>query len=46
MTSFDNNEDKIYLFLKNDGSGLRVKLRAKLHDPGSRDHDVIYTILT
>ena len=39
-TSFDNNEDKIYSLLKDDVGGSRVKSRAKLHDPGSRDHDI------
>ena len=40
MTSFDNNEDKVCSFLKDDVGGSRIKSHAKSHDLRSRDHDV------
>ena len=41
MTSFDNNKDKVYSLFKNDVGGSRVRSRARSHDLGSCDHDVI-----
>ena len=44
MTSFDNNEDKVYLLLKNDIGRSRIELRARSHvelyDHRSCDHGV------
>ena len=44
MTSFDNNKDKICLFLKNDvgGSPIRACARSHIrsHDPRSYDHGI------
>ena len=46
MTSFDNNEDKIwFLFTKDDVGGSRVKSRARSYDFGSRDHGVTIAFL-
>ena len=41
MTSFDNNEDKICLLLKDDVNGLYVRSRARSHNPKSYDHGII-----
>ena len=40
MTSFDNDEDKVSLFLKNDVDGSRVRSRARSHNHRSYDHGV------
>ena len=40
ITSFDNNEDNVCLFLKDDVGGSRVRLHAKLHDLGSYNYIV------
>ena len=45
MTSFDNNEDKICLFLKNNIDGSCVRSHAKSHNSGSRDYGVIKNII-
>ena len=42
ITSFDNNEDKVCLLLKDDVGGSRIKSRAKLHNPGSCEHGITY----
>ena len=41
MTSFDNNKDKVCLFLKNDVGRSCVRSHAKSRDLGSCDHSVI-----
>ena len=46
MTRFDNNKDKVCLFLKDDVGKSRIRLRAKSHDPWSRDHDVTILFFT
>ena len=45
MTSFDNNEDKVYSLFKDDVDRSRVRSCAKSHDPGSRDHGVTIALL-
>ena len=40
MTSFNNNEDKVCLLLKDDVGRSRVRPRTRSHDPRSRDHAV------
>ena len=45
MTSFDNNEDKVCLLLKDDVGRLRVKSRARSHNHRSHDHGVIIAFL-
>ena len=42
ITSFDNNEDKVYLLFKNDVAGLHVRSHARSHDPRSCDYGVTY----
>ena len=46
MTSFDNNEDKICLFLKDDIGEWWIRSHIKSHNLGSRDHGVIIIVLT
>ena len=41
ITSFDNNKDKVCLLLKDDVGGSYVRSRAKSHNPGSRNYNVI-----
>ena len=45
MKSFNNNENKVYLLLKDDVGGSRVRSCAKSHDPGSCDHSVTIAFL-
>ena len=45
MTSFDNNEDKICLLLKDDVSGLHVRSRARSHDLKFGDHGITIAFL-
>ena len=40
MTSFDNNEDKVYLFFQDDISRSCVRSRTRSHDLCFRDHGV------
>ena len=40
MTSFDNNEDKVCSFLKDNVGGSYVKSFARSHDPKSYDQGV------
>ena len=40
LTSFNNNEDKICLFLEDDIGRLNVRSHARSHDPGSCDHGI------
>ena len=40
MTSFDNNEDKVCLLLKDDVSESRVRSPARSHNPEFCDHNV------
>ena len=40
MTSFDNNEDKVCLLLKDDVGGSYIRSRAKSYDLGSHDYGV------
>ena len=41
MTSFDNNENKVCLLLKDNVGGSRVRSHAKSHDFGSHNHGVL-----
>ena len=41
ITSFNNNEDKVYLLLKDNVGRSRIRSRAKSHDLGSCDYGVI-----
>ena len=38
MTSFDNNEDKVCLLLKDDVGGLHVRSHTRSYDLGSCDY--------
>ena len=38
---FDNNEDKVYLLLKDDIDGSYIRSRARSYNLGSHDHDFI-----
>ena len=40
MTSFDDNEDKVCSFVKDNVCGSCVRLRVKSYDPGSRDYGI------
>ena len=46
MTSFDNNEDKVCLLLKDDVGKSRVRSRARSYNHGSRDHDVTFLLMS
>ena len=45
MTSFDNNEDKVCLLLKDDVGESRIRSRAKSNDLGSHDHGITIAFL-
>ena len=45
MTSFDNNEDKVYLLFKNDDGWSHVRSRTRLHDNRFCDHGVTIVFL-
>ena len=40
ITSFNNNENKVYLLLKDDVDGSCVRSRARLHDHMFCDHGI------
>ena len=40
MTSFDNNEDKVCSFFKDDVGKSRIRLCARLHNFGSCDYGI------
>ena len=40
MTSFDNNEEKVCLLLKNDVNRSHVRLYVKSYNLGSYDHNI------
>ena len=41
----DNNEDKVYLFFKNDVDGSRIRSRPRSYNPGSCNHGVTIVFL-
>ena len=45
MTSFDNNEDKVYLLFKDDVNELRIRSRTRSHNPGSCNYRVTIVFL-